>query len=98
LRIVNHYTYSVIELYSYDTPETAGREHNVKVTYTGGWATIPGDIQQAAIIQMKVDRQRTDAGMVGINSLSQDGQSVSYDQSGLVKEVRDILEPYRIEV
>lgn len=98
LAVINSDVDGIIELSEAVTPNAMDLEHNVEITYTGGWTTIPGDVVAAAVMQMRVDRQRMDRGQVGIESLSQDGQSVSYDSSGLVKEVRDALMPYRIEI
>ena len=77
-----------ISMHSVATPISVDEE-NVKVTYTGGWATIPGDIVLAALEQMQVENNRLSGRGAGISSESFEGLSVSYAQSGIVSSVED---------
>lgn len=74
-------------------PESDG-ERNVKLVYTGGFETIPGDVTLGAIMQMKVDRRRM-TNEAGITSMGADGESSQLDNSGIIKSVRDLWAPYR---
>ena len=74
-------------------PESTG-ERNVKIEYTGGFATIPGDVILGAVMQMKVDRERMEK-RAGNTSMSERGESASLDIDGIVKPVRDLWAPYR---
>jgi hypothetical protein len=67
----------------------------IKVTYKGGWADIPGDVIQGAIMQARVDVLRM-GGEVGINSRGAQGESTAYQTAGIVKEVADLWAPYRM--
>jgi len=83
-----------IYLHSAVTPPSEG-EKNVKVTYNGGWQTIPGNVLQGAIMQMNVEKQRIE-GLVGIDNISREGESVSYDSGDIIKAVRDLWYPYKV--
>jgi hypothetical protein len=74
-------------------------DHSVRVIYRGGWAagSVPGDVIMGAVTQMRYERQRFD-GKVGVESLSRNGESVSYETGGLLKATRDLWAPYRITV
>ncbi len=72
-------------------------EPNIKVTYTGGFTAVPGDVIRGAIEQMRYERLRM-AGRVGIENVSAGGESVNYETGGLLKGVREIWAPYRVVV
>jgi len=84
-----------IALYSATTP-SSDSEENIKVTYTGGWSEIPGDIVMSALEQMQVERNRLSGRGAGISSESLEGHSVSYATEGVVKSVADVWGKYRI--
>lgn len=67
----------------------------VRVTYKGGWQSVPGDVIQGAIMQARVDLQRMN-GDVGMNSRGAQGESTSYQTVGIVREVLDLWNPYRV--
>ena len=71
--------------------------HVVKVSYTGGWTAVPGDVIQGAIMQGRLDLQRV-AGLIGISSISRQGESTSYESDGLAKAVREMWRPYQVIV
>jgi hypothetical protein len=96
LRVVQTDTTAYIVLLTYIPPFVEGYQ-TVKVTYTGGWSAVPGDITLAAIDQMRVERQRR-KGTLGVESVSQDGQSVKFEISGLIKSVQDAFDPYRMVI
>lgn len=75
-------------------------ERDVEITYRGGWAagSIPGDIIEGAIAQMRAERQRL-SGTGMVTSMSRGGESVQYEQpAGLLAGVKEAWNPYRILV
>lgn len=84
-----------ISLHSVTTPASTGEE-NVRVIYTGGWTSIPGDIVMSALEQMRVENNRLSGRGAGVSSESFDGHSVSYSQDGIVSTVKDVWKKYRI--
>lgn len=66
---------------------------NVTVQYTGGYATIPGDIEQACIDWIgHIYRSRD---RIGHNSKSINGETVSFFVGPIPKAVEQMLKPYR---
>jgi hypothetical protein len=98
-RVVNSETDSYIELIEYSPPLIEGLD-TLKLEYTGGWSSdtgVPGDIVLAAIDQMRVERERRN-GTLGAMSVSQNGQTVQLETSGLIRAVEEAWRPYRYEV
>lgn len=96
LRVVQSPVDAYIELISYVPPWVDGLD-TVKISYTGGWTTVPGDIVLAAIDQMRVERMRRD-GTLGARSVSANGETVQFEIGGLIRSVADAWEPYRMVV
>lgn len=69
----------------------------VVVTYKGGWASIPADVVQGAVMQGVVDLKRM-KGEVGVTSRGASGESTQFDNAGLVRECIDMWRPYRVMV
>lgn len=69
----------------------------VEVTYRGGWATIPADVIQGALMQARVDIRRM-SGEVGVSSRGVQGESTQYETAGLIQECRDLWSPYRVVI
>ena len=69
----------------------------VQVTYKGGWATVPADVLQGAIMQARVDLKRM-RGEVGVTSRGMQGESTQYQTAGLVRECLDLWQPYRVMI
>jgi len=67
----------------------------VEVTYKGGWATVPFDVIQGALMQARVDIRRM-SGEVGVTSRGALGESTQFQTVGIVRECMDLWEPYRI--
>jgi hypothetical protein len=67
----------------------------VQVTYKGGWATVPFDVVQGALMQARVDIRRMQ-GEVGVTSRGALGESTQFQTVGIVRECMDLWEPYRI--
>jgi hypothetical protein len=67
----------------------------VQVTYKGGWATVPFDVIQGALMQARVDIRRMQ-GEVGVTSRGALGESTQFQTVGIVRECMDLWEPYRI--
>ena len=74
-----------------------GFNGDVRVTYKGGWATVPADILQGAIMQGRVDLKRME-GEVGVTSRGAQGESTQYQTAGLVRECLDLWSPYRVVI
>jgi len=72
-----------------------GLNGHVQVTYKGGWAAVPGDVVQGALLQARMDLLRT-TGEVGVTSRGRAGETTAYQTSGLIQEVRDLWGPYRM--
>ncbi|HOX27469.1 MAG TPA: hypothetical protein PLL30_17225 [Candidatus Krumholzibacteria bacterium] len=70
---------------------------DVRVSYTGGWTTVPGDVQESALQLMKLDKQRRD-GMVGVTSTSREGTTVSYQGGDLPQSVMEVWRRYQVVV
>ena len=68
---------------------------DVRVSYTGGWTTVPWDIQESALQLMKLDKQRRD-GMVGISATSREGTSVTYQAGDLPTSVEQVWRRYKV--
>ena len=72
---------------------------NVKITYTGGFATVPEDLKDACLILIARSFMRVKQGAEGIISESIAGYSASYEgttrESGLPLEVQGILTRYK---
>jgi hypothetical protein len=68
-------------------------DQNIKLVYTAGYVTIPGDIKLAALKEVaRAFDRRFEADITG-KSLN-DG-SVQYTEKGLLKETKDTLDKYR---
>jgi len=66
---------------------------NVSVVYTAGYATIPGEIEQAAIemIALKTAERRR----VGISSQTLAGESVAYRDVDMTASIKSLLNQYK---
>lgn len=96
LQVINSHVDAYVELLGTVPPYVEGVD-TVLLSYTGGWDTVPGDIVLGAIDQIRVERERRQ-GTLGAMSVSQNGQTVQLETSGLIKAVEDAWRPYRIEV
>ena len=70
---------------------------NVLVTYRAGFATVPPDLAQAAVMQSAVRFQDSAAGhgRLGITARTLADGSVSYTDQALLPQVKEILDRYR---
>lgn len=67
--------------------------NTVAFTYTGGLATIPKDLERAALLQTAYEYQRKDS--IGLQTVSSDGGSITKEpELGLLKEVKQLLRLY----
>jgi hypothetical protein len=70
--------------------------YSVKVTYYGGWVTLPADLRWVAYEAAQWMWRKQKDGRVGVTSLSaQAGGSVSFEDAALPKSVTDVLDRYR---
>lgn len=74
---------------------------NCKVTYTGGWETVPNPIKQAALMLVKALYKYRDRQSEGVSSVSFGVAGSSQTISYLTDVVKDpniwtLLEPYRL--
>ena len=67
----------------------------LRVEYKGGWAVVPGDVFQGAIMQGRVDLKRM-RGEVGLVNRSKGGESSEFDQRGVLRTVGNLWQLYRI--
>ena len=95
--IVDSTDYSArIDLVGQWFPCTDGSSY-IKITYFGGWETIPGDVYASAIMQGRIDLKRM-SGVVGAESRSREGETIKVDQGALVKEVKMAWSKYKVIV
>lgn len=69
---------------------------NIKVTYVGGFAQIPTDLEQAAIEMVWAAREKGVQNLVGVRSRSVADGSVQYVNLGWGGLVEDIVRKYRL--
>ncbi len=67
----------------------------IKVVYTGGFATVPEDLKEAIFKTVKWDKARIFSGQVGIRSTVSGDITTNYD-TALPYEVRQTLDLYRL--
>lgn len=70
---------------------------NVKITYSGGFATIPSSLEQAAIELIWLARDKGDQALLGLKGKSIADGSVSYLDNQFPSGVRTTLDLYRFE-
>jgi len=68
-----------------------------RVTYRGGWAAIPGNVTEGAILQGRVDLNRYE-GEVGVTQRSSGDESTTFDVRGIIRTVQELWAPYRVIV
>lgn len=69
---------------------------NIKITYVGGFATIPTDLEQAAIELVWAAREKGVNNLVGVRSRSVADGSVQYVNLGWGGLAQDIVAKYRL--
>lgn len=69
---------------------------NIKLTYVGGFATIPTDLEQAAIELVWAAREKGVNNLVGVRSRSVADGSVQYVNLGWGGLAQDIVAKYRL--
>ena len=69
---------------------------NIKVTYVGGFAEIPPDLEQAAIELVWAAREKGVNNLVGVRSRSVADGNVQYVNLGWGSLVEDIIAKYRL--
>jgi hypothetical protein len=69
---------------------------NIKLTYVGGFATIPKDLEEAAIELVWAAREKGVNNLVGVRSRSVADGSVQYVNLGWGSLVDDIVSQYRL--
>jgi len=69
---------------------------NIKVTYQGGFATIPADLAQAAIELVWAAREKGVQNLVGVRSRSVADGNVQYVNLGWGSLAQDIIAKYRL--
>lgn len=68
---------------------------NVEVTYSAGYATIPGDIEQAVVKMVAL--QFADRKRIGVASSSQAGISTSFGDGPVLAYWRAVVDSYRVQ-
>lgn len=69
---------------------------NIKITYVGGFLTVPADIEQAAIEMVWASREKGSNNLVGVRSRSIGDGSVQYMNLSWGALASDIVEKYRL--
>jgi len=67
----------------------------LKFDYVGGFATVPGDVTQLAVEQIRYELRRME-GHAGVTNLSRGGESSGFETEGLLKVVTDGLKRYKV--
>lgn len=71
---------------------------NIKITYTAGYiiaTAVPKDLRMAALTQIAFEFQQFVQKAWGITNRGQAGSNTSYEEGGLLKRVKALLDPYR---
>ena len=68
---------------------------NVKVVYNAGYATVPADLEQAAIELIAKEFYAKDKLRHGVLSVSAGGETTSYFSGALYPETKAVLDRYR---
>jgi hypothetical protein len=68
---------------------------DIRVSYTGGFTSVPWDIQESAVRLMRLDKSRRD-GAAGLQSIGREGMSSGFQTMDLPSEIMDVWRPYRI--
>lgn len=72
------------------------KNRKIKVKYTGGFETIPDDLKMAALIACQLYLEKQDTKSWGEMSRGIAGQSVQFTEGIIVREVKDILDKYKL--
>ncbi len=83
---------------SIETNRSRGEEvpfPSLKLTYTGGWPTVPGDLVMSAFEQAKLELERL-KGNTGITADSKFGDQVAFQSEDLTNSVESVWKRYRI--
>lgn len=78
-----------------NTVRGLGFGYRLHATYTGGWASVPDDIQQSALELIGWYKARAHGG-AGVTAEGVEGQTVSYERASLPTSVREVWDRYRI--
>ncbi len=70
---------------------------NVKITYTGGYLTIPGDLELACIEQVALKFREATEKNLGVTARGFADGSVSFNWREILPQIKMILDGYRIE-
>lgn len=70
---------------------------NIKVTYVGGFATIPGDLEEAAIEMVWAARMKGEQSLVGVRSRSIADGSVQFVNLAWPLDLDAIISKYRLK-
>ncbi len=71
---------------------------NIKITYAGGFATIPTDLEQAAIEMVWAAREKGLHNLVGVRSRSVADGNVQYVNLAWSSLAEDIINQYRLHL
>ena len=72
--------------------------NNIKITYSGGFATIPSDLEQAAIEMVWAAREKGVHNLVGVRSRSIADGNVQYMNLGWGSLAQEIVEKYSLHM
>lgn len=72
-----------------------GSPYRLKLTYTGGWSTVPYDVQQSALEFIRHAKARAE-GRVGVTSESREGFSTSFENTDVPASVANVWQRYGV--
>jgi len=72
--------------------------HNIKITYVGGYAEIPPDLEQAAIEMVWAAREKGLNNLIGVRSRALAGDNVQYLNLTGIMDLEPIISKYRLHV
>lgn len=72
-----------------------GHGYKLKITYTAGWTTVPGDVQAGAFEVISLTRQRWD-GQAGVRYSGMSGANAGLETEALPQSTREAWQRYRI--
>lgn len=82
----------IVELYVYRF--LMGRKA-IKVTYTAGYSTIPGDLQHAVKLICAKQFKVIDKGLIGQTTQTIGDLTITFDQAAIPKDAMDILQRFK---
>jgi len=91
---IKYETEGAIRLFNNETVFQTGWQ-NIKVTYSGGYTTIPADIEQASIDWVVTLYRKQKDQTHGYMTKAASGTSIMIDLQAIPKDVKDVLDSHK---